>query len=102
LPSYDIFLPGAKGKVAHSHHGSQTLTNIKEIWAKVLSQEPSGHRKLSDITEMLVMMDFSTSAYQRIVEIKPIEASGMLMKIELVILISSFLSFCLFSCNNPN
>ncbi|XP_035710481.1 uncharacterized protein LOC118436455 [Folsomia candida] len=85
LPSYDDFLvqqgqisatrPGRNSNRPQQHNAS----TVKTAWDKFIGGDG---RKLSDLAEMLVMADFSTSPYQQILQVRPVEAENMVMKLE--------------------
>jgi len=79
LPTYDAFLTNVD--TIKRQGGSQTLTTIKEAWDKYLVKDGTDARKLADSMAILLMMDFSTSAYQTILQSRTIECDGIFMKL---------------------
>ncbi|ODM97778.1 hypothetical protein Ocin01_08904 [Orchesella cincta] len=75
MPNYDSFIPGSRV----GHGGSKPSSfQAKEILNK-LGGPP--HKKLSETTSIMALMDFSSSIYQGVVQEIPAQCEGMTLRL---------------------
>ncbi|CAL8113924.1 unnamed protein product [Orchesella dallaii] len=75
MPNYDSFVPGSRGR--------QTGITNPSFQAKEILHKIGGplHKKLSETTSIMALMDFSSSIYQGVVQEIPVQCEGMTLRL---------------------